>query len=46
MIVASNASIDCVGVTYGYRPIEMLKEYTPKYVVNDISEILEIFKNK
>ncbi len=46
MIVASNASIDYVGVTYGYRPIEMLKEYNPKYVVNDILEILEIFKNK
>lgn len=46
MIVSNLCDIDNVAVTYGYRPIEMLKEYTPKYVINDISEILEIFKNK
>ena len=46
MIVSNLCEVDNVAVTYGYRPIEMLKEYNPKYVVNDILEILEIFKNK
>ena len=46
MIVASNASIDVVGVTYGYRPKEILEKYNPKYLINDILEILEIVKNK
>ena len=46
MIVASNASIDCVGVTYGYRPKEILEKYNPKYLIDDILEILEIVKNK
>ena len=46
MIVASNANIDCVGVTYGYRPREMLEKYKPKYLIDDILEILQIVKNK
>ena len=46
MIVASNASIDVVGVTYGYRPKEILEKYNPKYLTNNILEILEIVKNK
>ena len=46
MIVASNANIDCVGVTYGYRPREVLEKYNPEYLIDDILEILQIVKNK
>ena len=46
MIVASNANVDCVGVTYGYRPREILEKYKPKYLIDDILEILQIVKNK
>ncbi len=46
MIVASNANVDCVGVTYGYRPREILEKYKPKYFIDDILEILQIVKNK
>ena len=46
MIVASNASIDSVGVTYGYRPRQVLEKYNPKYLIDDILQILEIVKNK
>ena len=46
MIVADKLNIDKVAVTYGYRPIEILKQYNPNYIVNDVLEILEIVKNK
>lgn len=46
MIVADKVGVDKVAVTYGYRPIEILKKYNPKYIVSDILEILQIIKNK
>ena len=46
MIVSNNVNLDNVAVSYGYRPREMLKQYNPKYIVDDIIEILEIIKNK
>ena len=46
MMVAKEAKVDFVAVTYGYRPKEVLIQYNPSYIVNDILEILEIVKNK
>ena len=46
MIVSNNVNLDNVAVSYGYRPREMLKQYNPNYIVDDIIEILEIIKNK
>lgn len=46
MIVADKCGIDKCAVTYGYRPIEMLRQYNPNYIVSDFREILEILKNK
>ena len=46
MIVAKEAKVDFVAVTYGYRPKEVLIQYNPNYIVDDIIEILEIAKNK
>lgn len=46
MIVADKCGIDKCAVTYGYRPIEMLRQYNPNYIVSDFREILEMLKNK
>ena len=46
MLVADKCGIDKCAVTYGYRPIEMLVQYNPNYIVSDFREILEILKNK
>lgn len=46
MIVSNIVGVDNVAVTYGYRPIDLLKEYSPKYIISDLLEILEIVKNK
>ena len=46
MIVANECQIDKVAVTYGYRPIDLLIQYNPNYIVSDFEEILQIIKNK
>ena len=46
MMVANETKVDSVAVTYGYRPKDVLIQYNPNYIVDDIVEILEIVKNK
>lgn len=46
MIVADRCQIDKAAVTYGYRPIELLKQYNPNYIVSDFKDFLQIIKNK
>ena len=46
MMVAKSCGVDFVAVTYGYRPIEILRQYNPNYIVSNFIEILEIIKNK
>lgn len=42
MMTAKNAKINAVAVTWGFRSREILESYSPKYIVNDPSEIKNI----
>ena len=44
MVVARNAEVDVAAVTYGYRDIELLKNYNPNYIISDPLEIYNIVK--
>lgn len=44
MIVSKNANVDVCAVTYGYRDIELLKKYIPKYIISDPLEIIKLVK--
>lgn len=39
---ASNAGLDCISVTWGFRDAEMLKELKPEYLVEEPEEIVDI----
>lgn len=43
MHTASNANIDSIGVSWGYRTIDQLKEAGATHIVNEPLEILEFF---
>lgn len=45
MITGKNVGIDTVGVLWGFRTEEELKEYHPKYIIKDTREILDCVKN-
>jgi len=42
IMAAKDAGIDCVAVTYGYRPEEKLRELNPNYIINSLSQLKEI----
>ena len=42
MLTANNSDIEAVGVTWGFRPRTELEEFSPKYIVDNPSEILAI----
>lgn len=44
MVVSRNAEVDVAAVTYGYRDIELLKNYNPNYIISDPLEIYNIVK--
>lgn len=45
MQTAKNADVQAIGVSWGFRPIEELQVYKPKYVVNSAKQIEEIIQN-
>lgn len=42
MKTGANAKIDTIGVTWGFRDVEELESYKPKYIVNNPMEIYKI----
>lgn len=42
---ASNAGIDCISVTWGFRSEEMLRELKPEYLISKPEEIVAIVAN-
>ena len=44
IMAAKDAGIDCVAVTYGYRPEEILKEFNPGFMISRISKLKEIIE--
>ena len=44
ILCGKNANAKTVAVTYGYRTIERLKEFSPDYLINDLTEIKSILK--
>ncbi|MGN1443888.1 MAG: HAD family hydrolase [Acutalibacteraceae bacterium] len=41
---ANNAGLDCIAVTWGYRDLDVLQANSPKYIIDNPQEILEIVK--
>lgn len=46
VLVAKNAGIDSIALTYGYDTKENLIKYTPDYIIDDFREIPNIIKIK
>jgi len=44
ILCGKNANAKTAAVTYGYRTIERLKEFSPDYLINDLTEIKSILK--
>jgi phosphoglycolate phosphatase len=44
ILAAKDACIDCVAVTYGYRPEEKLKEFKPDFMIDKISKLKGIIE--
>ena len=44
ILTAKNANLLSVAVTYGYKEIDILKEYEPDYLISSIDEIFIILK--
>jgi phosphoglycolate phosphatase len=44
MITAKNAGLTAVGVTWGYRSEEILREAGADFIVHTPHEILELFR--
>lgn len=42
MQTANNAGIEACGVKWGFRPVEELETFNPKYIVNSPEEIIKI----
>ena len=43
MLTAKNANIKAVGVTWGYRSVDTLKQYSPSAIIDDINSISKLF---
>lgn len=46
MQTANNANVDACGVLWGFRSLEELKQFHPKYIVNKPQEILDLLGMK
>lgn len=46
MMTAKNSGVEACGVTWGFRPVEELKEYQPENIVDMPGEILELVERK
>ena len=44
MMVANNAKVKKVGVTYGYRKKEEIEKYHPDYFIDDFEEIIQVIE--
>ena len=44
MMVAQNAGVKKVGVTYGYRKKEEIEKYHPDYFIDDFEEIIQVIE--
>lgn len=42
MITAKNAGLACVGVTWGFRPKELLQEHGPDWIIDNAHQLIEI----
>lgn len=38
--MANNANIDCIAVSYGAQPTSSLKNYSPKYIIDQFNELI------
>ena len=45
MQTGRNAKMHTIGVSYGYKPVEVLRESGAQFIANTPREILEIAKN-
>ena len=46
ILTARNNDIDCAVVTWGYQDLDVLKEYNPKYIIDNPNDLLNILKEE